>query len=102
MCFGQANVSLSSLTHWYFSKRFDADLRFETLEELALEVEDRHRPQASTVEQMQIPAVWNTSHVLFSISSLYISESYLLMVRLVLVPHDKFLKDLSMSFVEVA
>ena len=67
---GQANVSFSSLTHWYFLKRFDADLRSETLEELALEVEDRHRPQASTVEQ--IAAVWNTSHVLFSITSLYI------------------------------
>ena len=50
---GQANVSFSSLTHWYFSKMFDADLRFETLEELALEFEDRHRPQASTASGLE-------------------------------------------------
>ena len=46
LCFGQANVSLCSLTHWYFSNVVpvwdhivqDRDLRSETLEELALEV----------------------------------------------------------------
>ena len=62
----------------------------------------RWKLKIDTGHRQVLPAVWNTSHVWFSITSLYISESHLLMVRLVLVPHDKFPKDLSMSFLKVA